>query len=134
MIQRLKDEEDFIPKRHLKERVIMMVTSEDSSSDSSDYVPKRRKVESEHNPKEGKMEETLTSEDKREISPKRKISPSNSSSVPDKSRESKGILGRPTAEFVKAYTEANIWQEHPQDDARRKKNQEFLEENPPTGG
>ncbi len=48
VIQRLKQEEDFVPTRNLrsvKERVIMMIFSDESNS--SDYVPKKRKIEKE---------------------------------------------------------------------------------------
>jgi hypothetical protein len=48
VIQRLDEKEGFIPTRNArtgKERVIMMISSEES--DSSDYIPKRRKIEKE---------------------------------------------------------------------------------------
>jgi hypothetical protein len=48
VIQRLKDEEDFVPTRNSRtrlERVIMMISSDES--DSSDYIPKKRKIEKE---------------------------------------------------------------------------------------
>ncbi len=48
VIQRLKDEEDFVPTRNLRtrmERVIMMISSDES--DSSDYIPNKRKIETE---------------------------------------------------------------------------------------
>jgi hypothetical protein len=45
VIQRLNDEDDFVPTRNLRtrlERVIMMISSDES--DSSDYIPKKRKI------------------------------------------------------------------------------------------
>ena len=57
VIQRLEDEKDFVPARNLrprKERVIMMISSDES--DSSDYVPKKRKIEKEGEVTENKNE------------------------------------------------------------------------------
>ena len=53
VIQRLQDEEDFVPTRNLRtrlERVIMMISSDES--DSSNYIPKKRKIEKEEEIKE----------------------------------------------------------------------------------
>ena len=58
VIQRLKDEEDFVPTRNLRprnERVIMMISSDES--DSSDYVPKKRKIEKEEEVTKSKNDE-----------------------------------------------------------------------------
>ena len=53
VIQRLKDEEDFVPTRNLRERVIMMISSDES--DSSNYIPKKRKIKKMRNSKRSKM-------------------------------------------------------------------------------
>jgi hypothetical protein len=58
VIQRLNDEEDFVPTRNLRtrlERVIMMISSDES--DSSDYIPKKRKIENEEEVTKNKNDE-----------------------------------------------------------------------------
>jgi hypothetical protein len=60
VIQRLKDEEDFVPTRNLRERVIMMISSDES--DSSNYIPKKRKIEKEEEIKEIKNDEETGSD------------------------------------------------------------------------
>ena len=71
VIQRLQDEEEFVPTRNLRERVIMMISSDES--DSSNYIPKKRKIEKEEEIKEIKNDEKSGSASPKGVSPTPKI-------------------------------------------------------------